>query len=374
MKVGVLTSSRADFGIYTPLLSDLKRNNFFDLEILAFGTHLSDQHGMTIQEIESYDFKTIHKIETRIEDTDSHAIALAYADVVRVFSNFWNNHSFDIVLCLGDRYEMSAAVQAGIPYNIRFAHFHGGETTLGAIDNIYRHQITLASQYHFTSTEAYADRVKELIEGNKEDRVLNTGSLSLSKLKDEPIIDRKQLCEEFGLPDRPYILGTFHPETVNLDDNHHFVNEMIASFDAIPDTHHLIITMPNADTNGKVYRNGLELYKENNPNRITLIESFGKKYYFSALKHAAFVIGNSSSAIIEAASFNQFVINVGNRQEGRLQSENTFNCKFNREDLKQLTNRLTTESNSYSGENIYVRNDTIELVSNTLIKIGNGEL
>ena len=373
MKIGVLTSSRADFGIYTPLLSELSKDDFFELEILAFGTHLSEKHGMTVNEIKSRNFGTIHKIQTRVEDSDSNAIALAYADVNRVFAEFWNNHSYDVVLCLGDRYEMSAAIQAGIPYNIKFGHFHGGETTLGAIDNIYRHQITLASTYHFTSTEAYKNRVLELIE-NSENRVINSGSLSLSGLKNEAIIDREVLLERFDLPNKPYILSTFHPETVKLDDNKAYVDEMLRSFDAIPDSHHLIVTMPNADTNGKLYRDGLESYKKSNPNRISLVESFGKDYYFSALKHAAFVLGNSSSAIIEAAAFGQFVINVGDRQKGRLQSSNTLNCKFNSKDIITLINKLIADSKSFKGENIYVRENTVKLVTDALRKIGNGEL
>lgn len=149
---------------------------------------------------------------------------------------------------------------------------------------------------------------------------------------------------------------------------------MIDAFNAIPNSHHIIVTMPNADTNGSLYRKALEVYRDSNPTRITLVESFGKDYYFSALKHAALVIGNSSSAIIEAASFGQYVINIGKRQEGRLQSENTFNCDFNSKNITQLITSILSDNNKYNGENIYVRKNTIELVLGVLKKIENGEL
>lgn len=373
MKIGVLTSSRADFGIYSPLLDVISKDASFTVEIIAFGTHLSEVHGMTINEIESKNFGTIHKIGTLTEDTSSHDIARAYANVVKEFADFWNENSFDLILCLGDRYEMSASIQAGIPYNIPFAHFHGGEETLGAIDNIYRHQITLASKYHFTSTDAYKTRVEELL-GGQSQNIFYVGSLSLSNLSKLEKVGLSELSERFGIPNKPYILSTFHPETVNLKDNEKYIQEMLDAFDAIPETHHIVVTMPNADTNGSLYRKALEVYGDSNPNRITLVESFGKDYYFSALKHAAIVIGNSSSAIIEAASFGQYVINIGKRQEGRLQSANTFNCAFNSVEIVYLINSILSNKEKYTGKNIYVRNNTIDLVIGVLRKIANGEL
>ena len=212
MKLGVLTSSRADFGIYTPLLRDLSVDPAFDI---AFGTHLSERHGLTVTEIESKAFGKLHTIKTKVEDSSSSDIAKSYADVATKFASFWDTNTYDLVLCLGDRYEMNAAIQAGIPYNVLFGHFHGGEQTLGAIDNIYRHQITLASKYHFTSTEAYKNRVEELIDVNT-DNVFNVGSLSLSGLEKESILDRDNLLKKFNIPSQPYILATFHPETVKL--------------------------------------------------------------------------------------------------------------------------------------------------------------
>ena len=143
MKIGVLTSSRADFGIYLPLLKALQADSFFQLELIVFGTHLSRYHGYTVQQIIEEGFEPIHQIHQMLLTDEDNAISTSYALTALKFADFWKNHSFDCVFCLGDRYEMAAAVAAGIPYNIPFAHIHGGETTLGAIDNVYRHGISL---------------------------------------------------------------------------------------------------------------------------------------------------------------------------------------------------------------------------------------
>ena len=162
MKIGILTSSRADYGIYLPLLQKLKLDSFFDLEIIAFGTHLSKFHGYTLDQIENDGYSKIHKISSLISNDDEQSIATSYGLTVLKFAYFWANNQFDMVFCLGDRFEMSAAVQAGIPFGVKFSHIHGGETTLGAIDNIYRHQISLASQFHFTSSDIYSDKIAHL--------------------------------------------------------------------------------------------------------------------------------------------------------------------------------------------------------------------
>jgi GDP/UDP-N,N'-diacetylbacillosamine 2-epimerase (hydrolysing) len=177
MKIGVLTSSRADFGIYLPLLQRLKQDSFFNLEIIAFGTHLSKYHGYTLMEIEKEVFPIIHKISSLLTNDDENSIATAYGLTIIKFSDFWETVNYDLVLCLGDRFEMSAAVQAGIPFGINFAHFCGGETTLGAIDNIFRHQITLASILHFPTLEKFKFRIASIIGTDKNNH--SVGSLSI---------------------------------------------------------------------------------------------------------------------------------------------------------------------------------------------------
>jgi GDP/UDP-N,N'-diacetylbacillosamine 2-epimerase (hydrolysing) len=213
MKIGVLTSSRADYGIFLPLLNELKKDIFFDLEIIAFGTHISDSHGFTLSDIIKDEYDTIHKITSLVDDDSEKGIAISYGNTVLEFSNFWSTQKFDLVFCLGDRFEMSAAVQASIPFGVKLAHLHGGETTLGAIDNIYRHQITLASKYHFVSTNINFQKVKELT--GSSNFIYDVGSLSLSNIETFKPDDRSVFFKNYDINDAPYILVTFHPETVS---------------------------------------------------------------------------------------------------------------------------------------------------------------
>jgi GDP/UDP-N,N'-diacetylbacillosamine 2-epimerase (hydrolysing) len=182
MKIAILTSSRADYGIYLPLIKKLKADQFFEVDIIAFGTHLSNFHGQTIQEILNDGFDVKYRIESMLLTDTPDSISTAMGLTTIKFADFWKSHAkdFDLVFCLGDRYEMFAAVVASIPFNIPLAHFHGGETTLGAIDNIFRHSISLASTYHFVATEAYAEKVKQ-IKGSSEN-VYEVGALSLENI------------------------------------------------------------------------------------------------------------------------------------------------------------------------------------------------
>jgi GDP/UDP-N,N'-diacetylbacillosamine 2-epimerase (hydrolysing) len=361
MKIGILTSSRADYGIYLPLLQKLKIDSFFDLEIIAFGTHLSKFHGYTLDQIENDGYSKIHKISSLISNDDEQSIATSYGLTVLKFADFWANNQFDMVFCLGDRFEMSAAVQAGIPFGVKFSHIHGGETTLGAIDNIYRHQITLASQFHFTSSVIYSDKIAHL-KGNIKN-VYTVGALSLDERSSFEPINKEQFFTKFAIPNEEYALLTFHPETVAVKENVYFANEMKSALATIAEDIFLVITMPNADTLGSVYRKQLEDLKNEYPNRILLIENFGKTNYFSAMCYAKLLIGNTSSGIIEAASFGKYVINVGDRQKGRAQSENIFDAPFNAKDIVSKTIEAL-KLGKFNEENIYFK----EGASNTIIK------
>lgn len=323
MRVGVLTSSRADFGIYLPLLKALKADSFFDLKIIAFGTHLSSFHGKTIDQILEQGFAVDYTIESMLMTDSPESIATAMGLTVIKFADFWKSHSgeFDVVFCLGDRYEMFAAVSAAIPFNIKFAHIHGGETTLGAIDNIFRHSITLASKLHFASTDAHADRVTEITQSR--DGVYNVGALSLDNLNQLKLLSIQEFKEKWGIDlTKQTILTTLHPETIDLDANPGNTYNLIAAIKSLPQFQFLI-TMPNADTAGNMIRSALiqELSEQEN---IFLIENLGSQSYFTALKYVSFLLGNTSSGIIEAASFGKYVINLGNRQSGRTSGGNVL--------------------------------------------------
>ena len=367
MKVGVLTSSRADYGIYLPLLNKIKKDPYFDLEIIAFGTHLSEKFGFTLNDIKKDNYNIIHEVVTLEDDDDSQkGISISYGNTILKFSKFWQEHSFNLIFCLGDRYEMSGAVQAGIPFGLKFAHIHGGETTLGAIDNIYRHQITLASTLHFTSTDEFSKKVIELT--GISENVYNVGSLSLDGIENYMPIKKHIFLDKFKIPNPEFALITFHPETINPNSNKVFAVEMRNALAQLSKKIFLVITMPNADTLGSIFRLEIQNLKNDFPNQILCIENFGKENYFNAMFFASVIIGNSSSGIIEAASFNKYVVNVGDRQKGRLQSKNCIDTPFKEVEMINAINKALV-LNEYEGDNIYCKLATTKIIINNLKNI-----
>nr|WP_315174795.1 UDP-N-acetylglucosamine 2-epimerase [uncultured Flavobacterium sp.] len=362
MRIGVLTSSRADYGIYLPLLQKIKNDSFFEMEIIAFGTHLSKSHGYTLIDIENDGYTCFHTISSLISNDDAQSITSSYGLTVLKFADFWTNHTYDLVFCLGDRFEMSAAVQAGIPFGVKFAHFHGGETTLGAIDNVYRHQITIASKLHFTATDVFMEKVIDLV-GSSEG-VYSFGSLSLNDIKTFRPIAKGTFFEKFAIPDEEFVLVTFHPETMSVQENVQYAQAMKNAFATISKKIFVIVTMPNADTQGSVYREAIEKLKKEFPDRFLLIENFGKINYFSAMHYAKILIGNTSSGILEAASFGKYVVNVGDRQKGRVQSNNILNCKFEEKTIITAVDKALRLEN-YKGENVYFKQG----VADNIVKI-----
>lgn len=362
MKIGVLTSSRADYGVYLPLLNKLKNDSFFELEIIAFGTHMSKFHGYTLQNILDDNFSKVHCISSLLSNDDEQAIATSYGLTALKFADFWNNNQFDFVFCLGDRFEMSAAVQAGIPSRVKFIHLYGGETTLGAIDDIYRHQITLASKIHFTATSDYKRKVENVLGLDK--NIYSVGSLSLDGIEHFEPLSKSFFYEKFEILNEDFVLVTFHPETIAVNDNGYFANEMKLALEGILETLSLVVTMPNADTLGSCYREKLLELKVANPDKVVLIENFGKENYFSAMYYSKILIGNTSSGIVEAASFNKYVINVGDRQKGRLQSKNIFNVPFEKATIC-LAISEALKGDDFKGENVYYKKEP----ANKIIKI-----
>ena len=363
MKIGVLTSSRADFGIYLPLLKKIKKDKSFDLTIIAFGTHGSSYHGETISEIQDAGFNKIELIQSLLLNDNPNGISTSYGLTVTKFADYWSENKFDLVFCLGDRFEMSAAVQAGIPFGIKFAHIHGGETTWGAIDNIYRHQITLASTIHFPSTEDYKRKIETII--GDDEHIYNIGSLSLDGIEHFQFMEENEFRNNFGITDKPYVLITFHPETVKPEKNQEYSLEMKSVLDELSNEYYLVITMPNADTNGKIFRSAIEELSNKIPKQILNIENFGKTNYFNAMKYSEFLLGNTSSGIIEAASFGKYVVNVGSRQKGRARGGNVIDCKFEANDILHAVSKVK-DLGSFEGTNIYRKPNTVNTLIDTL--------
>lgn len=323
-RIGILTSSRADFSIYKPLIDQLR--SIYTTEIIAFGTHLNSKFGLTYKQVEEEGFEVKHKLTILPEGDSAYHIAKNIGDVIAAFASFWNSEKFDLVFCLGDRYEMFAAVVAGSVFNIKFAHLYGGEKTQGAIDDAFRHSITHMSTLHFASCDEYKNRIIQLRETDS--NIFNIGSLSYDNLKTIELYGIIEFKEHFGIDlSIPTILTTIHPETVGYNKNKEYSEIIYKTFSSIKD-YQILITMPNADTNSNFFRDKFTLLASENKN-IKTIESLGTIGYLSAMKHCKLMLGNTSSGFVEAAWFPKIVINIGNRQDGRLLTPNIFSVDFN---------------------------------------------
>jgi len=352
IKVGVLTSSRADYGIYLPLLHAMERDNSFDMKLIVFGTHVSQIHGYTINQIKKDDFTIAAHIESLVSGDSPNAIASSYALTTMKFTEFWEQHknSFDVVFALGDRFEMAAAVAASIPYGLSIAHLYGGETTLGAIDNIYRHFITHASKWHFVSTKVFKKRIQELLD-TPEKLVFDVGSLSLENLDNMPLLSTKEFYEQWQIDlTQPTILVTVHPETVTYEDNQKYCEAISEAIFELSREFQIVITMPNADTAGMLFREAFQQLARQNK-QIVIVENFGTLGYFSCMAHSKLLIGNTSSGIVEAASFNKYVLNIGDRQKNRLAGDHVIHLPFNASQIIQDAKIYVSQQ--YQGENIY---------------------
>ncbi|MEP7263431.1 MAG: UDP-N-acetylglucosamine 2-epimerase [Bacteroidota bacterium] len=340
MKVALLTSSRADYGIYRPLIRKLHNDSFFNCAIIVFGTHLSEAHGKTISEIIKDGYVPFETINTIPENDSPGSIAASMGNTMLRFSEFWSEHAstFDMVFCLGDRYEMFAAVMSAVSFNVKFAHIHGGEETAGAIDNIFRHSISHASLLHFVSLEENRKRVEELT--HHPENIYCTGALSLDNLREMQLLTKEEFRKLFHItPDREYILITYHPETADYHNNIKNTTELINALQHLKQHYQLIITMPNADTMGNYIREQLNIFKSSS-NDVHLVENFGTQGYFSCMQYAEFLLGNSSSGIIEAASFGRYVINIGNRQQGRIAGSNVLHCSNHTDEIIALAETI----------------------------------
>ena len=352
MRIAILTSSRADFGIYRPLLKALKSDPEFDLKIIAFGTHFSAPFGNTYKEILESGFKIDYRVDSLLMGDSESCVSNSIGITISGFSYLWESlkGNIDMVFALGDRYEMFAAVAAAVPFNIPVAHIHGGETTTGAIDNVFRHSITSMSSLHFTSTEAYAERVRS-ITGNP-GNIHYVGALGLDNLQEMFLLSTDQFMEKYGIDMKnPTILNTLHPETTSPNEIKNHAEILASVFEELSSQYQIVITMPNADTLGSTIRDRFNSLISTH-NNIFGVESLGTLGYFSCIKHSSMLIGNTSSGIIEAASLKKHVINLGKRQENRVTSQNLFNASFNKEEILQLVQKIAAKGD-YTGHNIY---------------------
>ena len=329
-KLCIVTGTRAEYGLFYPLLKLIKNSKEFELQIIATGMHLSPEFGLTYKEIEEDGFKIDEKIEMLLSSDSDVGISKSIGLGVIGFSDSLKRLNPDMVVLLGDRFETFSAAIASYVLKIPISHLYGGEITEGAIDEGLRHSITKMSMYHFTSIEKYRMRVIQL--GEDPERVFNVGALGIDNIKNEKLLSKRELEDalEFKL-DKKTILVTYHSETLskNRTSEKDFL-EIKKVMDELKD-YKFIITMPNADNDSRAI---VELIKDlKDDNRIKTYTSLGRKRYLSLLQYVRMVMGNSSSGIIEAPSFRIPTINIGDRQKGRIKPRSVIDCKPTKDEI-----------------------------------------
>lgn len=328
--IGVVTVARSDYGIYLPILRAIQAAPDLELRLFAAGMHLSPEFGMSVEQIEKDGFEIWERIEMLLSSDSPEGISKSMGLGVIGFAQSYQRTRPDIILALGDRFEMHTAVLAALPFNIPVAHIHGGEVTQGAIDDNLRHSITKLSHLHFVSTEEYAQRVVQL--GEEPWRVIVSGAPGLDNLNEMRILTRDELSKEFDLQltDDPLLLVTYHPVTLEYEQIEWQFSELLAVLDecGLP----VVFTLPNADTGGRKITQMINDFIVKHPS-AQLIDNFGTQGYYSMMKHAAAMVGNSSSGIIEAASFELPVVNIGTRQQGRVRGKNVIDVDYDRKSI-----------------------------------------
>ncbi|MBQ6334441.1 MAG: UDP-N-acetylglucosamine 2-epimerase (hydrolyzing) [Erysipelotrichaceae bacterium] len=344
LKICAVTTTRADYGIMRPLLWKLDKAEWCDLVLAVTGTHLLKAFGYTIKEVEKDGLNIDKKISIMSKANDD-AIETAniMAKTVKKFTEYFNERRPDVVLLLGDRFETFEVAAACTICRIPIIHIAGGETTEGAIDEVFRHSISKMSYLHLASTEAYRNRIIQLGEDPK--RVYNTGALGVENVLNVKCLDKEELGKELSFElDKPYAVVTFHPVTLENDSAIDQLHELLKVLHRHQEMK-FIITKANADLSGEKINAELEKFVVKNENCI-VVSSLGTLKYFSAIKYCECVIGNSSSGIVEVPSFNKPTINIGDRQKGRIQADSTINCRPLEADIeKALKKALKFDKN-----------------------------
>lgn len=353
-KICVVTGSRAEYGLLSGLMRAIKADPELELQVIATNMHLSPEFGLTYRNIEEDGFFINKKVEMLLSSDTASATAKSVGLGFIGFADAYEDLHPDMVVVLGDRYEILSAVSTALFFKIPVAHLHGGEITEGAYDDCIRHSITKMSHLHFTSTEEYRHRVIQLGEDPK--RVFNVGALGIENIKKVPLMSKSELetsLDGFSLGEK-YLIVTYHPVTLESSKASEQIQNLLCALDEYPD-YKVIFTLPNSDTDGRIIIQIINEYVAKHSDRSVAYPSLGIKRYLSALKYAKAVVGNSSSGIIEVPSFGIPTLNIGDRQKGRLAAESVVNCGTKKEEILEGLNKvLHTEykniSNPYEGQ------------------------
>lgn len=323
-KVAIVTATRAEYGLLMPVIRELSKyeSNDFKAELIVTGTHLSEQYGMTVKEIQANGFRIDHKIPVSVKSDTELDISNNQAEVLVKFTELFKQQKYNAVILLGDRYEtLAIAIAAG---NTRTPVFHlcGGDTTEGALDEWIRHSITKISYLHFTTNEESRRRVIQL--GEAPERVFNFGSTSIDNILHAADMTKEEALSSIGLTDCKYAVCTYHPVTLESGGVEEQLESFLAAIQAFPELQ-FIVTKSNADQGGAKINELLDKATEKITN-LHVFTSLGIRRYLSLMKYSEFVLGNSSSGIIETPAFHVPTVNIGDRQRGRLQSASIINC------------------------------------------------
>ncbi len=314
--ITVVTGSRAEYGLLTPLLKAIDAHDSLELQLLVTGMHLSPRHGNTIDQILTDGIAITATVNMDLEDDSALGIAEAMANGISGFCHNFQIHRPDILVVLGDRYEIFTAVQAAMICNIPIAHIHGGEASEGAMDEAIRHSITKMAQLHFTATESYRQRVIQL--GEQPGHVFNVGALAVDNIRKLPLLDKTTLEADLGFRfGNQNFLVTYHPLTLDETASRAGITHLLEALDEFPDAH-TIFTRANADSGGAEINAMIDRYVDKNPQRCIAFDAMGSLRYLSAMRLCDAVVGNSSSGIIEAPIMKTATVNIGDRQKGRL--------------------------------------------------------
>ncbi|MBC7088479.1 MAG: UDP-N-acetylglucosamine 2-epimerase (hydrolyzing) [Tissierellales bacterium] len=374
--ISIFTSTRADYGLFKPLIDELLKESSLDIKIVVTGSHLSREFGNTYKEIENDGFTIDEKIDILVYGDNPTSISKSMGLTLISFSDYFKRIKPDLLVVLGDRYETLAVVIAAANQGIPIAHLYGGESTEGAIDEAIRHSITKFSHIHFTSTETFRNRVIQL--GEQPDTVFNVGALGIDNIVKETLYNRSELEGKLNLKaDKKYALITYHPVTLDNNNKEQIMN-LLNALEEFPELL-LIFTKANADKGGNEINHIINEFVGEHSNAY-LYDSLGRKLYLSTMKHAALIIGNSSSGIIEAPSFKVPTVNIGDRQKGRIFADSVINSTTQKEDIikaielalsNEFREKCLSTVNPYGDGNasIRIKEIIVKLLSNNSIKL-----
>ncbi len=327
-KVCVVTGTRAEYGLLKLVCRKIKESASLQLQIIVTGSHLSKLHGETYHEIDADGFSIDRFLDINLTFDTAEGVSNSTALSIQGMSKYFNELNPDVVLLLGDRYELLGAALGALFHSIVVAHIHGGETTEGAFDESIRHCLTKLSHLHFVATNEYRKRVIQL--GEKPERVFNVGGLGVDAIHNLSLLGKAELESDLGFKIiERNLLVTYHPETLARGNSVDYLRELLTALDTLEETL-LIFTLPNADPGHVELFELINEFVSRDIDNRKLFASLGQLRYLSCLKYVDGVVGNSSSGLLEVPSFKKGTVNIGDRQKGRVRASSVIDCSSDR--------------------------------------------